>query len=69
MMGFDDEYADSGAAVGNPNFLTDVRAVMNRGEKIRRRHYVFLADWLSRKSPPTTVWRVDGVIDLTNAQV
>jgi peptidoglycan hydrolase-like protein with peptidoglycan-binding domain len=69
MMGFDDEYSDDGKAVGNTHFLNDLGAVMNRSEQIRRRHYVFLADWLSQKSPPTTVWRVDGVIDLTNAQV
>jgi hypothetical protein len=69
MMGFDDEYADGGVAVGNTHFLNDLGSVMNRSERIRRRHYVFLADWLTQKSPLTTVWRVDGVIDLTNAQV
>jgi hypothetical protein len=69
MLGYRDEYDNNGAVVDNPNFINDRGAIMNRSEQVRARHYVFFADWLTQQSPSNTVWRVDGVIDMTNAQI
>ncbi len=70
MMGYRDEYVnDAGVAEDNPHHLTDLRSILNSGESVRERHYVFWADWLTRQSEAKTVWRVNGVTDLTNAKI
>jgi hypothetical protein len=69
MIGYRDEYTNKGAVVDNPNFTTDSAAIMHSGEHVRDRHYVFFADWLTQQSPPKTVWRVNGVLDMNNANI
>lgn len=57
MIGYRDEYRDaSGAAEDNPNHLGDLDAVMNVGERVRARHYVFFADWLDKQSAKPGFW-------------
>ena len=77
MMGFRDEYADGkGVAEDNPNWLGDTGSVMNRGETVRDRHYVFFADWLTKQfkafanAKGTRIdWKVNGTVDLSNARL
>ena len=69
MLGYDDEYIQDGVIPGNPNFTLDRGSIMNRSERIRDRHYVFFADWLTEQSPSGTVWRVNGVRDMANSQL
>jgi hypothetical protein len=73
MLGLRDEYP--GAYMENTVWNGDMLSVMRAGETIQPRHYVFFSDWISRqwqKSPfncPPNSWKVNGSIDLTNAQI
>jgi hypothetical protein len=69
MNGYDDEYEENGVAPGNTHFTGERESVMNRSETIKERHYVFFADWLTVQSPPQTVWRVNGTLDLASSQI
>jgi hypothetical protein len=75
MLGYRDEYP---GPKDDPLFstahLSDEESVMYWGEKIRPRHYVFLADWISlkwiakdSKNCKGHDWKVDGKTDLLNA--
>jgi hypothetical protein len=73
MLGYRDEYP--GATKENSVWNGDMDSVMRAAEKIQPRHYVFFADWISRQWMSATslckanAWKVNGTIDLTNAQV
>lgn len=70
MIGYRDEYVGKGGVVAdNPNHTSDLDSIMNRSATVRERHYVLLADWLTRQSDPGVVWRVNGVTDMTNAKI
>ncbi len=76
MMGLRDEYGAGGVAEDNPSWLGDLGSVMNRGEGVRDRHYAFFAHWLTRQfkafanAKRTTIdWKVNGTVDLSNAQL
>jgi hypothetical protein len=72
MLGLRDEYP---AANDNLNWLTDPISVMHFSEKVQPRHYVFFADWIGRQWQSTTSmirpdeWKVNGTINLMNAQI
>ena len=70
MIGYRDEYVGKGgAAADNPHHTADLGSIMNRSITVRERHYVLLADWLTRQSDPGVLWRVNGVTDVTNAKI
>jgi hypothetical protein len=80
MLGYRDEYPDSSASpkqlaeLYNRSHPSDTDSIMYWGEKIYPRHYVFFADWISlqwmkkdRKNCKGHDWKVNGLIDTTNA--
>ncbi len=80
MLGYRDEYPDPGATpkeiaeLYNGSHPSDTDSIMYWGEKIYPRHYVFFADWISqqwmkkdRKNCRAHDWKVNGLIDTTNA--
>ena len=77
MLGYLDEYLN---AEGKPEALedwtTDLESVMNRGDTIRDRHYVFFAYWLTNQytvlaglKKEKIDWKVNGTLDRTHAKV
>jgi hypothetical protein len=57
MIGYRDEYRNAaGGAEDNPNHLADRDAVMNTGEVVRARHYVFFAEWLNQQCSRPSFW-------------
>ncbi len=71
MLGLNDEYP---AAKGNMNWTADTESIMHSGEKVRPRHYVPFATWLtskfavaSRLLHKPTVYKVDGTWDSSNS--
>jgi len=73
MLGHRDEYAEA-TGNANRNWLTDLDAIMNKGETVRVRHYALFADWLTRQykvaaqlSKQAIDWKVSGTTDVANA--
>jgi hypothetical protein len=59
MISYRDEYRNgSGGAEDNPHHLTDADSVMNTGEAVRERHYVFFADWLNKQCGKSEFWEI-----------
>jgi hypothetical protein len=73
MLGYRDEYPLDAKYDPNPNWLKDTDSIMNIGETVQERHYVFFADWLSKqwmasgKGRFQVAWKVNGKTDLVNA--
>ena len=80
MLGYRDEYPPPAAPTPaeeqlySKAHLADVDSIMYWGEKVRPRHYVFFADWISlkwiakdNKNCKGHDWKVDGTIDTMNA--
>jgi hypothetical protein len=73
ILGYRDEYAD--AEDPNAIYDGDTDSVMNCGEEIRQRHYVFFADWISRRwaskysGCKRHEWKVNGDTCLATAHV
>ena len=77
MMGFKDEYVNkSGTPVGVAAWTTDLISIMNLGETVRPRHYIFLAHWcneqhmyLGQLSKQPIEWKVNGSVNMATAMV
>jgi hypothetical protein len=82
MLGYRDEYPDPSATPKEKALLFtdkhpgDTDSIMYWGETVYPRHYVFFADWISRqwmkkdnKKCKLNDWKVDGLIDMTNARL
>jgi len=73
MLGHRDEYPD---AKENLNWVADLDAVMNAGEKIRERHYAMFAAWLTAQyrtaailAKKSIVFKVNGSTTVDNANL
>lgn len=77
MLGYRDEYVGAdGKPQDNSNWIGDRESVMNVGETVQPRHYVFLADWLTRQfkvaaslAKEPIDWKVNGSVSLGSALV
>jgi hypothetical protein len=65
MLGYRDEYPNSDR--GTTAYLGDSESLMHFGEKVRARHYVFFADWMTNKL--NSPWLVEGQWNLANTSV
>jgi hypothetical protein len=73
MLGHRDEYPEAKA---NTNWVADLDAVMNAGEKIRERHYAMFAGWITEQykvaahlAREAIDWKVSGTTDVFNAKL
>jgi hypothetical protein len=62
ILGYRDEYPDSDRGISA--YLSDSESMMHVGETVRDRHYVFFADWISKKL--NSEWFVEGQRNLAN---
>jgi hypothetical protein len=82
MLGLNDEYdtkpdfLDKLRHTPNRSWLSDSESVMNAGERVRPRHYVPFATWLTQQlatvaklTTSDVIYKVDGVWDATNARL
>ena len=77
MMGYLDEYLNSsGKPEGIPYWTTDLVGVMNLGQTVQPRHYIWFADWCNKKcttigalSKKPIEWKVNGAVNMATAQV
>jgi len=77
MMGYLDEYVDkSGKPVGVPSWTSDLTSIMNTGESVQGRHYIWLAGWcnsqfttLAQLSKSPIEFKVDGTINMAVARI
>jgi hypothetical protein len=82
MLGLNDEYDtnpdffDNLRHTPNRSWLSDTGSVMNAGERVRPRHYVPFATWLTQQlatvaklTTSDVSYKVDGVWDATNARL
>ncbi len=82
MLGLNDEYdtqptfLDNLRQEPNRNWLSDQNSIMNVGERVRPRHYVPFATWLTQQlatvaklTTTSVAYKVDGIWDATNAQL
>ena len=77
MMGYFDEYVDkSDKPVGVPAWTSDLTSIMNCGETVQGRHYIWFADWCNRQyitlanlSKKPIEFKVDGAINMAVAQI
>jgi hypothetical protein len=82
MLGLNDEYdtqpgfIDKLVMTPNRNWLSDQDSIMNAGERVRPRHYVPFATWLTQQlvtvaklTASSVTYKVDGLWDASNAQL
>ncbi len=76
MLGLKDEYDRRGGSAPNPNWLSDKQSIMHSGERVRPRHYVPFATWLTRQlatvaklTTRDVSYKVDGMWDASNARL
>jgi hypothetical protein len=76
MMGYRDEYLKDGKAEGISGWTDDKVSVMNLGERVQPRHYIWLADWCNKRfstlgalSKKPIEWKVDGGVNMATARI
>jgi hypothetical protein len=77
MMGYKDEYLDEdGKAAGIPYWTDDKVSIMNSGERVQPRHYIWFADWCNKRfatigalSKKPIEWKVNGTVNMATARI